>query len=473
MTARTDAPIVFAGADVAAIAGGHLFAGSTDPVGDVSIDSRTVRPGDFFVALRGERHDGAAFAQAALDRGAAGVMVNGGTGLGGALAAAVPHAIVIEVRDTLAALQMLGRHVRRASGARVVAITGSAGKTTTKEITADFLATRYTVHRNPGNFNNHVGLPLSLLDLRARPDIAVVELGMNHPGEIALLVRLAEPDVRVWTNVGDAHLGHFDSAEGLAEAKAEIFEGASTASLLVANGDDRRVMARAPRFAGRVVTFGFGETCRVRAADVEDLGTDGSRATLVTPAGERGVHVPLVGRGNLLNVLAATAVALEFDVPLETCAARAETLRPAAHRGAVVRLRNGTTLLDDCYNSSPSALERSLDAIAGDRRHARRVAVLGEMLELGAFSDALHEGCGRAAARSRVDVLVAVGGGPAARLAASAHAAGVSLTRHVSSSREAIAAVDELLRDGDLILVKGSRGIGLETVVEHITDRWR
>jgi UDP-N-acetylmuramoyl-tripeptide--D-alanyl-D-alanine ligase len=473
VSVRTHHPIVLTGADVAAVTGGHLFSGATDEIDRVSIDSRTLQRGDFFIALRGERFDGAGFARAALAAGARGVMVASGHGLGRSLSGAVPDAIVVEVQDTLVALQQLGRHVRRSSGARVTAITGSAGKTTTKEVAAEFLATRYAVYRNPGNFNNHVGLPLSLLDLRARPEMAVVELGMNHAGEIRRLVGLAEPDVRVWTNVGDAHLGHFDSPDGIAEAKAEIFEGAAASSLLVANGDDSRVMGWVPRFAGRVVTFGFGVDCHIRAVDVEDLGVDGSRAQLVTPRGDLRLTLPLVGRGNLLNVLAATGVALEFDVPLETIVARAATLRPAAHRGAVVRLKQGMTLVDDCYNSSPAALRRSLEAVARDTRHQRRVAVLGEMLELGRFSDTLHRESGTLAGESGIAALIAVGGAPAGELAEAARAAGVADVRHVATSRDAVAALPDVLRDGDLVLVKGSRGIGLDTVVAHLTEGWR
>jgi UDP-N-acetylmuramoyl-tripeptide--D-alanyl-D-alanine ligase len=473
VSVRAHHPIVLTGADVAAVTGGHLFSGATDEIGRVSIDSRTLQRGDFFIALQGERFDGAGFARAALAAGARGVMVSSGHGLGRSLSGAVPDAIVVEVQDTLVALQQLGRHVRRSSGARVTAITGSAGKTTTKEVAAEFLATRYAVYRNPGNFNNHVGLPLSLLDLRARPEMAVVELGMNHAGEIRRLVGLAEPDVRVWTNVGDAHLGHFDSPDGIAEAKAEIFEGAAASSLLVANGDDSRVMGWVPRFAGRVVTFGFGVDCHIRAVDVEDLGVDGSRAQLVTPRGDLRLTLPLVGRGNLLNVLAATGVALEFDVPLETIVARAATLRPAAHRGAVVRLKQGMTLVDDCYNSSPAALRRSLEAVARDTRHQRRVAVLGEMLELGRFSDTLHRESGTLAGESGITALVAVGGAPAGELAEAARAAGVADVRHVGTSRDAVAALPDVLRDGDLVLVKGSRGIGLDTVVAHLTEGWR
>jgi UDP-N-acetylmuramyl pentapeptide synthase len=275
----------------------------------VSIDTRTLAAGDLFIAIRGERLDGAEFAEAAIEKGAAGVVVPRGWS-----AKALAERVVLEVEDTTVALQALGQAIRRESGTKVVAITGSAGKTTTKEVAAEFLAARYRVVRNRGNFNNHIGLPLSLVELRQRPEIAVVELGMNHPGEISTLVRVAEPDVRVWTNVGEAHLGFFASVDAIADAKAEIFEGASPSTLLVANADEDRIVARRRMFAGRVVTFGIERDADVRASAIVDRGIDGTTARVTTPRGSVELTTPLVGRGNLENILAATAVAEEFDV---------------------------------------------------------------------------------------------------------------------------------------------------------------
>jgi UDP-N-acetylmuramoyl-tripeptide--D-alanyl-D-alanine ligase len=304
--------------------------------------------------------------------------------------------------------------------------------------------------------------------------MAVVELGMNHHGEIRHLVAIAEPDVRVWTNVGDAHLGHFQSADDLAAAKAEILEGAAPSSLVVANRDDARVMRHVDQFSGRVTTFGFSEQADVRATDVQDAGTLGTQARLETRAGAVDVHVPLVGMGNLLNVLAATAVALEYDVPLAAVADSVRAVKAARHRGEVIRLRDGVTLVDDSYNSSPSALGRALDAIARDRGHKRRVAVLGEMLELGEFSAALHQQCGRTAAAAGVDVLVAVGGPPAAQLAAAARAAGLEKgsVHYVTTSAEAADLVATTIAAGDLVLVKGSRGIKTDIVAERVIAEW-
>ncbi len=453
--------------DVAAASGGRVVAGnSAAPIGRIAIDSRAVTAGDFFVAIRGDHFDGHQFVAAAIASGATGALIDDDAAMG----AIGTGAVVVQAGDTTRALQALARHVRRESGARVVAITGSAGKTTTKEVCAELLSARYRVFRNKGNLNNHIGLPLSLLELRARPEVAVVELGMNHPGEISTLVAIAEPEVRVWTNVGDAHIGFFATADAIADAKAEIIDGASAETVLVANADDPRVMARARAFRGRLMTFGTADAADVHASAVEMRGLDGIRAKVRTPAGPFTLDTPLTGFGNLSNILAATAVAVHFDVPLEAIAERASHLRPAHHRGELLRLPGGVTLIDDSYNSSPSALKRSLEILSAANGSARKIAVLGEMLELGAHADRLHRECGRAAYAAGLDLLVAVGSGPAQALADEAAAAGLPSSQ-IKVVADKAAAVDEVLkrvRAGDLVLVKGSRGIGLDLVVDRL-----
>ena len=431
----------------------------------VSIDTRALKPGELFIAIRGERFDGADFAEAAIAAGAAGIVMprSGGGGRGGS------ETVVIEVADTTAALQALGRAVRVESGAKVVAITGSAGKTTTKEVTAELVAARYRVVRNRGNLNNHIGLPLSLVELRERPEIAVVELGMNHPGEISTLVRIAQPDIRVWTNVGEAHLGFFASVDAIADAKAEILEGATRETVLVANADDDRIVRRAGGFAGRVVTFGIDRAADVQATDIVDRGVDGTAAHVSTPRGPIELTTPLVGRGNLANVLAAVAVAIELDVPLTAIAERAKRVRPASHRGEIVRLANGVTVIDDSYNANPTATMQALDVLVA-ARGTRHIAVLGEMLELGDRARALHEEVGRKAAGAAVDVLLTVGGASAAALAVAAVAAGLATdrVRHFATSDEAAEAALALVGSGDVVLVKGSRGVRTDTIVERM-----
>src|SRR5262245_41738798 len=456
--------LTLTGGEVAAAAGGRVVRGDAGmPFGAFGIDSRAVVQGQLFVAIAGARHDGHAFVGEALDRGARGLVVAAGRGEAAA-AGREPAPVVVEVDDTTVALQRMGRAMRRKSRARVVAITGSAGKTTTKEVSAAFLALRHRTFRNRGNLNNHIGLPLSLLELGREaevPQMAVLELGMSAPGEIRTLMGIAEPDVRVWTNVAEAHLEHFPSVEAIADAKAEILEGADASAVLVANGGDARVMARAARFPGRTVTFDLDRPADVSATRIESRGIHGMAADVATAEGTVRLETPLVGRGNLATVLAGLAVGLDAGVPLGAMAARAATLAPAAHRGEVRVLDSGITIIDDAYNANPLAVERALDVLGAETGATRRVAVLGEMLELGPESAALHARVGRAAAKAGVALLVSVGGDPARALGDGAREAGLAAeaVRHAGTSDEAAAIVGDLVRAGDLVLVKGSRGV--------------
>jgi UDP-N-acetylmuramoyl-tripeptide--D-alanyl-D-alanine ligase len=458
------ASFVLSAGMVAHAAGGRLAAGTADRTfATVSIDSRTAAPGALFIALVGERFDGHAFVPDVIARGAAGVLVSRAPADPGA-------ASVIVVDDTLAALQRLAHDVRVRSGARLVAVTGSAGKTTTKEVTAEFLEARHRVFRNLGNLNNHIGLPMSLLELRHGAGVAVVELGMNHVGEIRTLVRIAVPDVRVWTNVGDAHIGFFSSRDAIADAKAEILEDARPGDVLVANADDALVMARAAAFTARVLTFGEREGADVRASAIVDRGFDGTECDVDTPAGRLRLIVPLAGRAQLSNVLAATAVAVELGVPVGEIEARAARLHAVNRRGAITELPGGARLVDDSYNASPSATHAMLRALRATPASGRRVAVLGEMLELGEESYALHEACGRAAAAAGVDALVVIGGASAAGLVDGAAAAGLDRARihRFETSESAADTVATLVGPGDLVLVKGSRGTRTDIVADRL-----
>ena len=452
--------------EIASVVGGTLVSGEQDErFGPVSIDTRTLAAGDLFFAIRGDRFDGHDFVSGALDCGARGVVVSDRR--------AVPTsatAVVIIVQDTVGALQALAQHVRSGSGARVIAITGSTGKTSTKEIVAVMLQTRYRVVRNQGNRNNHIGLPLSLLALLARPELAVVELGMNHVGEIARLVAIAKPDVRVWTNVGDAHVGLLGSVERVADAKAEIMEGATPDSLLIANADDAYVMSRAHQFPGQVVTFGIHAPADVKAGDVRDRGLSGIEATITTSEASLPLRVPLLGLGQFANVLAAVTVALQFQIPLHTIAAEASALKPFVHRGEVFRLRNDIVVVDDSYNSSPSALTVALEILNTEKADGRRVAVLGEMRELGSRGRELHRHSGLMAAKCGLDLLVSVGGPDAIALADGAVDGGLNpeQVHHVTTSDEAGPLTASLLQTSDLVVVKGSRGVQTDLVVEYL-----
>ena len=457
---------------VAGATGGQLVAGAANRSFDsVSIDSRTIAPGALFVALPGERFNGHDYLDEVIAKGAAGVVVSQKRPRESFSGKTTPE-VVIYVEDTLRALQDLGGFVRRRSGARVVAITGSAGKTTTKEVIADFLGTKFSVFRNVGNLNNHIGLPLSLLELRRGAEIGVVELGMNHAGEIRTLIGIAEPEVRVWTNVGDAHLGHFDSRAALAAAKAEILEALTPETIVVANANDALVMehvvAASPE---RVVTFGESAAANVRATNVIDRGFDGITADVVTSRGAVTIEVPLPGRVHLLNVLAATAVATELGVSLDAIQSHAARLQPVSRRGRSVTA-NGVRVIDDSYNASPAAVNAMIAALAATRTTGRRIAVLGEMLELGAGSRALHAECGRAAAAARIDELVAVGGSAADGYVDGARARGLAASRvhRFADSRTAAQALVKLVRSGDVVLVKGSRGTRMDLVADALAS---
>jgi UDP-N-acetylmuramoyl-tripeptide--D-alanyl-D-alanine ligase len=326
------------------------------------------------------------------------------------------------------------------------------------------------VIRNRGNLNNHIGLPLSLLELTSRPDVAVVELGMNHAGEIRTLVEIAVPDVRVWTNVAEAHLGFFDSIDAIADAKAEILEGSTKSTVLVANGDDDRVTVRRKSFIGRTITFGVELPADVQAFDVADRGIDGLSANVLTPTGAFKLSTPLVGRGNLANILAATAVGVSFDIPVADMAERAASLKAASHRGDVVRLSRTVVVIDDSYNANPTAMQQAVDVLTRSRTTGRRVAVLGEMLELGDRALALHQSVGEYAAGAGVDELVAVGGAPARALADAARKTGLvsGEVRYFETSDDAAERVTSSTQSGDLVLVKGSRGVRTDKVVDRL-----
>ena len=462
----SSSPLVLRAGELAAAVHGQLASGRPDVlVAGLSIDSRRVSPGDLFVAIRGERFDGHAFVADAVKKGASGVIVSDTS----VTSASEVPSFVIVVDDTTRALQYMARHVRRLSGARVVAITGSIGKTTTKEISATLLASKYRVFRNHGNLNNHIGLPLSLFALRDRPEIAVVELGMNHAGEIRVLVETAEPDTCVWTNVTEVHSAFFESLDTIADAKAEILEIATAKTDLIANAADPRIMTRISQFPGSVTTFGIDVAADVSASNVRGFGLDGMEATVRTPDDTGSLRTPLLGRGNVANILAAIAVALRFQIPLEAMLSAIATLQPQARRGEVLRLGN-VTVVDDSYNSNPTSLSQALETVGWETRYRRRVAVLGEMLELGLGSNARHTACGRAASKAGFELVVTVGGPAAIALAEGAIAAGLSTSAVITcrSSEEAAAVVLKHVQAGDLVLVKGSRGIRMEVVVDRL-----
>jgi UDP-N-acetylmuramoyl-tripeptide--D-alanyl-D-alanine ligase len=425
----------------------------------VSIDSRTVAPGQLFVAIAGPKFDGHDFVAQAVERGAAAVMVHRDL-------PAPPGVPVIRVTDTTQALKDLGRHVRLQAAIPVVAVTGSAGKTPTKEMTAALLATRGEVLKTEGNLNNQYGLPLTLLRLTPAHRFAVLELGMSAAGELRELSAIAKPDVAVITVTAPVHLEFFASVDEIAAAKAEILEGLGPDGAAVLNWEDERLRRIGKDREGKVIWFGRDRSCDVSAENWRGT-VHGMRFDLRIGGKTLEVALPLPGPHFLLNFLAAAAAAHRLGISPEEIAEAATHTKAAKSRGQVVRLRTGVTLLDDSYNSNPFAVEAAVTAL-GMAAKGRRVVFLGDMLELGPTGPDLHRETG-GKLKGRADVVVGVGS-LGALIAQGAKAAGVAATHSFADSEEAAAAAAALVKPGDAVLVKGSRGARMERVVEALTS---
>jgi UDP-N-acetylmuramoyl-tripeptide--D-alanyl-D-alanine ligase len=427
-----------------------------------SVDTRTQSAGDVFFALRGPNHDGHAFVSAALERGAAATVVDHETGA----------ARELIVQDTLAALHRLAAWARGRWGGKVVGVTGSAGKTTTKDAIAHLLAAELAVGKTGGNLNNHVGLPLSILRLADDARVAVLELGMNHAGEIRRLAAIARPDVGVVTNVGYAHVENFDSIEGVAAAKRELIESLPPDGVAVLNADDPRVAAFREVHSGRTVTFGLSESADVRACQAEQGGTSGAGdlvACQMTRFRALGVdfETALPGRHAVLNLLAAIAVARVFGIAPEKLVDPVRTFSVGKMRGEKLA-HNGIVIWNDCYNSNPEAARSMIDVLR-DTPARRRIAVLGEMLELGNAARELHRELGRYVASRGIDFLIGVHGEAHAMVGA---AVGAGLPESAANFFEEAADAGDFVRGiaqpGDAVLFKGSRGVAIERALERL-----
>ncbi len=409
-----------------------------------SIDSRTVSPGDLFFAIKGPNFDGHEFVDDALRAGAVAAVVAVGYRPG-------EETGLMRVVDPAVALAQLAHAARRAWDGSVVAITGSNGKTTSKEITAAILGEALAVSKTAGNLNNELGLPLSILRIGDGDRVAVLEMGMNHAGEIRRLAEIAAPNIGVVTNVSVAHVGHFDSIGGIAAAKRELIESLDSDGTAVLNADDERVAAFGTAHAGRTITFGIDNAADLRAEHVVDLGTDGVRFSVEGDEFE----TSLAGRHNVYNVVAALAVARTFGIELSSLVEAVRRLTHVGMRGEVRRV-GGVTVIDDCYNANPAAMKAMLDVLENTPAR-RRVAVLGEMRELGARSVALHQEIGAAVSAAGIDHLIAVGGDAVQMASAAGGSAEFYETPEAAGLRLA-----EYLSPGDAVLVKGSRGVALE-----------
>jgi len=428
-----------------------------------SIDSRTVQPGDLFFAVQGERFDGHDFVEAALDAGAVGAVISAEQAARFAGTAIRKRLLLVD--NPLSALQRLASSVRRHWGKRVIGITGSAGKTTTKEAVAQVLESRFQILKSAGNLNNHFGLPLQLLKLQPEHEVAIIEMGMSHAGEIAALCKIAAPDWAVVTNVGTAHAENFiDGQAGIARAKYELVAALPRQGTAVLNCDDPYVQQFGRDFAGKVIYFGTGACADPRAEEMVPLGADGTRFTVL--AGEERVEarLRLLGEHNVRNALAAIAVGLASGIPLAACVAAVGELTAPDKRGQMLQIR-GATVLNDSYNCNPPALRAMVDTLL-TLPALRKIVIAGEMLELGPNGPQLHDECGQYMGRQGVDVVVGVHG-EAASIVTGAQSTG-AMALYLETPQEAGKWLKENLRQGDAVLLKGSRGVRLEKALEEL-----
>lgn len=449
---------------------------ATEPAG-FSMDSRAIKPGELFIAIPGERVDGHEFVAEVLDKGACAALV---------VHKRLPFATnlgsyadrLLFVTDTVAASQQMAARVIAAWNRPIVAVTASAGKTTIKDLTAHVLAAKGRVFKSLGNLNTGYGLPLTvgrMITGGAKPedfDLAVFEMGMNSYGEILRLTEIAPPSVAVVGNVGTAHIEFFGSQDGIARAKAEIVDGLKSGGTAVLNADDPRVIRmRERRQDISVISFGIDAQADVTASAIsstDDLSS--TRFELATPQGKAEVSLPLIGRHNIYNALAAAATGHHFGLTTETIAAQLASSAASKMRGEVLRFANGVTVIDDSYNSNPQALVEAVRAMAGAKGFRRKIVVAGEMLELGGQGTDLHRQCGSEIAATGIDQLIGVRG-LARDLIAGAVAADSSFANRAAFFETPEHAGEMLVAEahaGDLILVKGSRGVRTERVIEKL-----
>ena len=424
-----------------------------------SVDSRTVAPGDLFFALRGPNHDGNAYVDDAFRKGAVAAVVNQQKDQ-----ARATHP-VLAVPDSLVALQQIAAWARHHWNGDVVGVTGSAGKTSTKDLIAEMLSVKMPVGKTIGNFNNHVGVPLSILRLPSESRVAVLEMGMNHAGEIRDLAAIARPRIGVVTNVGHAHMEAFDSIEAVAAAKRELIESLPPDGIAVLNADDPLVVRFRDSHPGRTITFGLSEAADIRAEHVE-YSSEGVRFQVNgVPFASR-----LMGRHSILNLLAGIAVASLYGIRPEQLTAKVSELAAGSMRGQRFE-HNGILILNDCYNSNPDAARAMIDVLR-ETPARRRIAVLGEMLELGRWAESLHRDVGSYVANCGIDVLVGIRGA-ARHLVDAAREAGQAVDAAFFFHDTAAAGdwLRQIARPGDVILFKGSRGTHVEQALERFIAR--
>ncbi len=443
--------------ELASMIDGRVVSGDpTTLSSSVIIDSREIKPEAVFFAVKGERLDGHDFVQQALEKGAVGAVVS-----------RVPDGVgkpLIQVDDTTKALQRLASAIRDRYDVTLIGITGSAGKTTTKEMIATLISSERRVHKSWGNFNNQIGAPLCLDNMPDDAQVVVSEMGMNHAGEIAEIAGLMRPHVGVYTNIAPVHIEFFGTIEGIAAAKRELLENVIPGGTIIVNNDNEHVVRISQGFNGRRVTYGVENEAEYRGTNIRERGLLGTRFTLEAEGSGREFELALPGRHNLDNLLAAIATARAVGISWEGIERGVRDVKPAYHRGVIVPF-NGAQIYDDTYNSNPYALARTLELMTQAEVSGRRIAVIGDMLELGEQELQFHREAGKAIPKSH-DVLIGVGNRTQALLDGAREAGFEEANlRHFTDAQAAGAFLRAFVQPGDLVLVKGSRGVGLDKAV--------
>jgi len=430
------------------------------PVSGVGNDSRIIKPGEVFVAIDTEKDDGHRYVAGALQRGAVAALV--AQKKLSALCGIDEQKLII-VRDPLTSLQRIAREYRRLLAIPIIGITGSSGKTTTRSFIASVLKQSLVVGETVGNCNNHIGVPISLLKFTGKENVGVIEMGANHAREIHRLSRTVRPTIGVITNIGYAHIGYFGSLSAITRAKMEIIDGMSRRNgFLMLNGDDPLLVRAADAVKQRVVFFGFSRRCHVRACDAAVI----DRATTVFKVDGEEYRLGMPGRHFIYGALLAIYLGLHFGIEQRLIARALESMRPVAMRGTVQR-KSGTTFIVDCYNANPSSMKSAIRFLQDIAGKGRKVAIVGDMLELGSYARRLHRALGKQLAHAGVQGVLAVGAF-ASDVADGAAGAGIRLSniRTAATSVEALTAAKDFVRPEDVVLLKGSRGVHLETVYE-------
>ena len=445
---------------------GQLKYGNTETeYRGISTDSRTVKPGEIFLALKGEIFDGHDFISEVIGKGALGVVVQSGS----LVSQSKKDFIVIEVKDTLDALGECAAHYRQLYGIPIVAVTGSNGKTTTKEMIAAILATKRRVLKNQGNLNNLIGLPLSLLKLSSAHDVGVFELGMNRRGEIARLVEIAQPTVGIVTNVGLVHLEYLKTIDEVAEAKGELFQNLSPEATAIINKDDPRIEKLSSRFSGKKITIGIKSPGDVTAKNIVPVGADGMRFNLVIREKTLPVFLPMIGAHNVMNALAAAGAITALGEDLVMIPEGLKNFRNLNLRQQLITLPKGITIINDTYNANPVSMKKALETFSLLQGSSRGIIIMGDMLELGSHATALHRELGHEVAKMGVTLLLIMGKFSSDVRDGALSGGLPSPSIYIGKNhQDLIDFLRGVLKQGDLVLVKGSREMAMEKVIEGL-----